>query len=129
MAELLAAKAERDGAAVEEAKAHAMLLLELEAKFSAELGRRGQAFEIVNEDNDLGIGPIVVKPPEELAVKRWDMKPDETPEDRAMLVTPCVVYPDNFSAVTRGRPLIVKRCAVAVLNLAGLGQKTRSGKF
>ncbi|HLK38685.1 MAG TPA: hypothetical protein VKU41_18105 [Polyangiaceae bacterium] len=127
-AELLREKAEREKQTQAEAEDHEMLCLELEAKYTSELGSRGVFFEIVNEENSLGVGPIVVKGADDVALKSWELN-EETPETRAKLATACVVHPANFTEVTRNRPILVKRCVLAIIALAGARSGPRTGKY
>jgi hypothetical protein len=120
--ELLAKKAERAAKLAEEKEAHELLCLELEDKYSTELGVRGRAFEIVNEDNSLGVGPIVVKTPTLLAQKIY-MQSDAktTPEVAGQYVCPCVVYPAELAVrqIFAARHQMCLRCAIALTALSG----------
>lgn len=129
--ELLAAKAEREAVAAVAVERHQDAILELEERFSRELGARGNAYEIVNEDNDCGVGPIVVKRAEDLAMKQWEAKEGDTPEDRFLLVRPCVVYPEagEFVRIATDRSKLVLRCCAAILALAGAKRAGRQGKY
>jgi hypothetical protein len=129
--ELLAAKAERDAVAAAAEQAHKDLVLELEDRYARSLGPRATAFEIVNEDNDCGIGPIVVKRAEDVAIKQWEAKDGDSPEDRFLLVRPCVLYPEagEFVKLTTDRSHLVKRCLNAILRLAGAKRVASQGKY
>lgn len=120
--ELLAKRADREAKLAQEAEAHEMLCLELEDKWSAELGLRGRAFEIVNEENVAGVGPIVVKLPTlaaQKAYQRSDAK--DSPEVAQIYVKPCVVYPapDVLSGILNDRHQLCLRCCLALTRLAG----------
>jgi hypothetical protein len=120
---LLQARAERQKKLADEDEAHADLVLELDDKYSTELGPRGRAFEIVNEDNSGGEGPIVVKMAEATAHKQYMASPTPTPlEDQFKYVRPSVLYPDGtvFADLGVRRPILVQRCCRALEHLAGL---------
>lgn len=129
--ELLAARAEREKALEAEREAHELLVLELENKHATEMGPRGRAFEIANEDNACGEGPIVVKPADAAAIKLWRSKDGNAPEDAFMMARPSVVYPDpqKFAELTARRPHLLDRTVSAILKLSGVRETIVQGKF
>jgi len=130
--QLLEARETRAQARKDAEQAHADLLLELEDRFETQLGPRGNAYEIVNEDNSCGEGPIVVKPADAVAMKLWKSKDGNTPEDALTLVRPCVVYPEaaQFAAMVSGnRSELLWRTLNAIVKLAGGREKVVQGKF
>lgn len=128
---LLAARALRESKLAEEREAHDMLVLELEDKYATELGPRGRAFEIVNEDNSCGEGPIVVRPADAVAIKLWRSKDGNAPEDALMMVRPSVLYPEGprFADITHRRPHLIDRTVTAILKLSGVREAATLGKF
>jgi hypothetical protein len=130
-AELLAAKAKRAQAAAEADEAHKDLCLELEEKFCTELGPRGQAWEMANEDNTCGEGPICVKLGDPTAHKLWTSKPGAAPEDQYAYVAPSVIYPERarFNEIAMRRPQLLGRAVQALTNLFGFSQGVLQGKL
>jgi hypothetical protein len=131
IARLTKAREERDEAARLAALAHQALCLELDDRFSRELGPRGQAWELVNEDNTNGEGPIVVKLGDPVAHKLWQSKPGAAPEDAFRYVEPSVVYPakDVFTAIVNRRPQLLLRATAAVTALFGFSEGVLRGKY
>jgi hypothetical protein len=126
--ELRANKATRDAKASEEADARELAILELEEKYTSELGKRGRYFEIVETPE----GPIVVKLGEGVLFKRLrDKKGEPTSDDIQQFVAPCVVHPDKttFSKMVEGRFGILTRCSDALLCLYRGEDTHRSGEF
>ena len=119
--ELLQARAARDEAATAAREAHDFLVLELEDRFSTELGKRGVAFEIANEENSGDAGPIVVKRGEAAAFKAYQSKDGASLEDTFAFVSPAVVYPDKpaWNAISMTAPALVYRACAALLQLYG----------
>jgi hypothetical protein len=130
-AKLLEARAEREAALAEQHEAHENLVLELEDKYAASLGFRGRAFEIANEDNTCGEGPIVVKPADAVAIKLWRSKEGNAPEDALTLARTCVLYPEaaKFADITHRRPHLLDRTVTAILKLSGVREQVVQGKF
>lgn len=127
---LLKARADREKAREDEQRAHDDLVLELEDKYETSLGPRGRAFQIANEDNACGEGPIVVKTADFANYKRWQMKDGDAPEDAIVLLRTCVVYPEPaaFESICGRRPHLIKRAVSAVIALAGVSAAARQGK-
>jgi len=128
--ELLAARAARQEAAQAEKEKHDDLVLELEDRFCNELGARGAAFEIVNEDNTCGEGPIVVKLGDPTAHKLWQSKAGASPEDAFAYVSPSVVYPEKtqWNALAVRRPQLLLRATAALTKLFGFSEEALKGK-
>jgi hypothetical protein len=128
--ELLAARAAREAEAALALEAHKRLVLELEDKFCTELGKRGEAWELVNEDNTNGEGPICVKLGDPTAHKLWQSKPS-TPEDQFTYVSPSVIYPDRarFNEIAVRRPQLLSRCTAAMTRLFGFSDEVLKGKL
>lgn len=125
---LLEAKARRESARAEKLEAIEVLVLELEEKFSEELGDRGVHFEIVDL-SDLLEEPIVLKLGEPVSWKKFTAsKMGEG--DVFDFVSPSVVYPkpDKFTAIVGARPHIGIRCAEALSLLFGVKNKEQAGK-
>lgn len=124
--ELLAKRAAREAKLAEEQEAHELLCLELEDRYCTELGVRGRAWQMVNEENDCGVGPIVLKPASLVAQKSY-MQNDArgTPEVAGAFVLPCVVYPPAetakaaFNDPASPRLQLLLRCALVLQMLAG----------
>jgi hypothetical protein len=129
--ELHAARSLREAKLQEEQQAHEDLVLELEDRYSRELGVRGRSFQIANEENACGEGPIVVKPADAASIKRWKMKEGNAPEDAFALASPCVLYPEGprFIEIQNRRPQLLEATVAAILQLAGVSQKVFQGKF
>lgn len=129
-AALLAAKALRAEAAAAAKQAHEDLCLELEDRFCTELGPRGQAWELANEDNTCGEGPICVKLGDPVAHKLWVSKPGAAPEDQLAYVGPAVIYPDRarFNEIAYRRPQLLGRAVQALTNLYGFSREVLAGK-
>jgi hypothetical protein len=128
---LLEARAERETKATLAKKAHEDLCLELDDRFSSELGVRGRDWEMVNEsENSNGEGPIVLKLGDPVAHKLWLSRPGSSPEDSFAYVKPMVVYPDGpaFAALAVRRPILLLRCVIAVSELFGQNRAVALGK-
>ena len=126
--ELRAAKAARDSQKKAEADARELACLELEEKFTKELGPRGTQFEII----DTPEGPIVVRLGEAVLFKRMRDKPGEAnSEDLQNFVSPCVVHPDKaaFSAMIEKRFGVLMRCSAALITLYSGAAAARAGEF
>jgi hypothetical protein len=111
-------------AAALEAAEHADLVLELKAKYSSELGPQGRAWQIVNEENLGGMGPIVVKLPDATVGgplhKKWQAA-DNSIESVTQYTLPAVVYPDagKYGGIASSRPLLAYRTGQALSLLFG----------
>jgi hypothetical protein len=127
---LLRARAEREEAARSEREAHELVVLELEDRFSSELGKRGSAFELVNEENSCGEGPIVVKAGDTVAHKAWMAKAGATIEDQFAYAVPWVIYPERelASALFLRRPQLLSRVVIALNQLYGQSHSVLLGK-
>jgi hypothetical protein len=92
---LLAEKEKRDDAEIEAAKLREIQELELDEKYSRELGPRGVAFDILKTSK----GPIAVRLGEAVLYKRFRAKyvgeKEPTLEDIQAFVQPCVLYPER----------------------------------
>jgi hypothetical protein len=135
LAKLRQEKAERDR--VWQAKKDAAELqgLELEARFSAELGRMGVDFAMVDA-TDYEEGFIVVKLGEDLLFRKYvdAVASVEGMVDAADLynfVAPNVVYPDQatYTQIVRRRGFLANRCADALSALHGVRQKKAVERF
>lgn len=127
-AEMLARKAEREKAQAEEDERHADLLLELEDRFEAELGRKGREYAIVDL-SDVGEGAVVVKRPEPAHMRTFkNSKMREA--DHYDLVKACLVHPDfeAFKSIAGRRDFVAVRCATAAAKLHGLKLEEDRGK-
>ena len=127
---LLAARAEREKAAAKQKEEHELLCLELEEKFCHDLGPRGQAWDMANEDNTCGEGPIAIKLGDPVAHKTWQAAPSVF-EDKLAYVAPWVVYPDKAKAleILHRRPELLTRCTVVMNKLFGFSLAAQQGKF
>lgn len=132
LAELEAKRAERDAKLAEEFEDHKLLCLELVEKYETELGARGRFFEIVNEDNAVGAGPIVVKPPTLLAQKIYTQSDAKTtPEIASAYVCPCVLYPSELLVrqIFNARQQLLLRCCIALTALSGYSDGDAQKKY
>ena len=131
LARLLAERAKREQEAAAVKEAHELLVLELESRFCAELGPRGQAWEMANEDNTCGEGPICVKLGDPVAHKLWVSKQGSAPEDQFAYVSPAVIYPEKarFNEIAVRRPQLLGRAVQALTNLYGFSQGVLQGKL
>jgi hypothetical protein len=124
--ELLAKRAAREAKLAVEQEAHELLCLELEDKYSTELGVRGRSWQMVNEQNDNGVGPIILKPAALVFQKSYmQNEARATPEVAGQFVLPCVIYPPAEAAKTifhdpaAPRLQLLLRCALALQALSG----------
>jgi len=117
----------------EDSAAHELEGLELEVRCERELGKRGDAYELV----DCGAeGWIVVKRIEGGAVlyKRFTGAmaggKDPTQEDLDLYVTPCIAIPEREAvrAIFERRPHLKLRCANALTTLFGAKEETTRSK-
>lgn len=132
LAELEAGHIARKEAAAQKTKLRKIEILELEEKYSTEIGERGVDFEIVNFNET----PVVVKLREAVLYKTYlsakrDTHGSPILEAQEKLVRACLVFPDvaKFVELTdkRGSP-VWGACATAIANLYnGLGE-TEEGK-
>ena len=126
LAELRAAKVEREKMRAEAEASREAEILELESRFEGELGERGAAFEFVTSAD----GVIALKLPEAVLTTRF-LESKVTAADVHDFVLPCVVHPskDEYRAIVSKRPLVANRCATALLSLAGAKKESDAGKY
>jgi len=134
IAELREAKAKRDAAREEkEEKANELEYLELEAKFDAELGPRGRAFEIINATS-LGEGFIVLKLGSGILWRNFEKalqkKDGPSVVDVESLIIPNLVHPspEKYRQIVMDRPFVADRCASALGDLYGVKAEHDKGK-
>jgi hypothetical protein len=129
LAELRTKKQEIDEERAKAREARELESLELEIRFTGELGPKGAQFEIV-DSGELGEGLIVVKLGPEVLLKRFLASKTTTPEDVAQFVRPCVVHPEpeTFDAIASRRPALAARACHALMNLYGLKKEDDAGK-
>jgi len=129
-AELEKVIADAQARAIAADEAHRDLVLELRAKHLGAGGREGHDFAIVNEDNDAGAGPIVLKLIDSTHNKKW-MAADNSPESQHAYVSSAVVYPDAaaFNAIADKRPILLTRCVAALEALFGARRGDQQKKF
>ena len=125
--------AEEAIARTEEARAdqeHSDLCLKLRSQYRKELGKEGQAFELVNEANKGGVGPIVLKKGTAVASKVWEQKcakteglPDEA--DQFQFIKDMVVFPERsvFGPIAVEYPQLRLACVAAAQRLYGFEAK------
>lgn len=133
--ELLAKRAAREAKLAEEREAHELLCLELEDKYCTELGVRGRTWQMLNEENDGGVGPIVLKPASLVSQKSYIQNDARgTPEVAGSFVLPCVLYPPPelarlaFNDPVVPRLQLLLRCAIAIQALAGFREEDSAKK-
>lgn len=126
-AELLAAREVREKAAAERAEAHELAVLELEDRFSTELGTRGVDFEIVEEGLET---PIVVKRALGVVYTKWRSDPN-TVQSTTEFIEASLVYPtrEEFHAIAKDFPPIRERCENAIAALFKAKFRGDAGKF
>lgn len=123
IAEFQAAKAEREAA---DAKRLREEVEDLEMRFDAELGPRGQDWEIVETPD----GAIVVAIGTVVAWKKFS-ESKMTMLDVENFVRPLVKYPEaaRYMALVDKRPAYAVRCANALATLYGAKGDQTTGKF
>ena len=125
---------QREEAEQLEALAREVELLELVERFETQLGKRGRAFEVI-EDDGHGEGPIVVKLGDSVLQQAFEaaVQKSETlgPAEMHNYVAPCVAYPsaEKAAEIFNRRPLLRSRCANAIANLFGAKRGNEKGKF
>lgn len=126
LAELENEEAARSAEAETEAKKRRHLELSLARKYSAEFGKRGVDFEVVNLD----LGVFAVRVPDALQYKKFIDRVGEGPEIAHQFVSTCLLFPktEEFNAFAAARPGIAVHCANAACKLAGLLSEKRAGK-
>jgi hypothetical protein len=120
-------RAKREDEARQRAEAVELEALELEEKYTAELGPRGVKFDMVTND----VGVFVVKLGEFVAHKRFNSKGDEvSEEDVFALVTPSLIYPPAITALPllRTHAGIAWDLALAMQRMYRARKETRAGK-
>lgn len=107
------------------------VLAELEVKLTATLGRRGEAFEIVDGGPE---GPIAMKLGESVLYKtyRTKVRADSLTEDDVLaFVTPSVIVPEQaaqFHEIVGRRRHLLAKCQAAMLVLYGGWEDKSRGK-
>jgi hypothetical protein len=129
-AQLLEARAERERLAAAEQEAHELLCLELEDRFCREYGKRGQGWDMANEDNSCGEGPICIRLGDPVSHKQWQAS-GSAPEDKQTYVAPYIVYPEKTLAleILHRRPELLGRAVMVMTRLYGFSQGILQGKF
>jgi hypothetical protein len=119
-------KAKRDKAIEDARDAAELEVLDLDEKFSKELGPRGIEFEIVTTS----VGPVVLKRGEAVLQNRLSQS-KVTDADVVEYVVPCVVHPtrEKFLDMIDKRPLIASRCALALATLFGAKANDDASKY
>jgi hypothetical protein len=127
-------RAEREAAYAASDAAFELRELELDAKYSAEIGRRGVDWAMVSEAKANVL--VIVKLGSDLAFRAYidAVTTTEGGVDAADLfafVAPCVVHPgqQEYAEIVRARGFIANRCADAVSSLHLVRQKKVEGKF
>ncbi len=136
LARLRAEKATREAAQTETREAAEIECLELESKFSSELGKLGVDFAMVF-DPDLGSdGIIVVKLGSDLAFRRFvdatvSASGLASSADMYEFVAPAVVHPtqEQYAALVRARGGLANRACDALSSLHRIRGKKIEGKF
>ncbi len=119
-------KAAREDAKRRAAEAHELEFLDLEEKYEADLGPRGQAFEMV--DSQFGI--VVVRPVAAIVTKRFNervAKLGDRPiplQDALEYVGPALLHPsrEDFVELCKRAEGLAYRCCLALQDLAGARQ-------
>lgn len=134
LARLRAEKAAREATLEDERVAFELRELELDARYTNELGRSGVDWAMVS-DVRLGV-IVVVKLGADLAFRRFTdavATAEGAPDADALFqfTAPCVVYPtqDEYAELVRKRGFVSNRCADAVMSLHAMRQKKIEGKF
>jgi len=134
---LRAEKAARDEAREAKRLAYEIEELELEARFEAELGPKGIAWNILDLTN-LGEGFVVVRPGETKAHKRFTgaisrVKDGQSIPDETFVayVLPALAHPmeKEFLAIANRRHEVWPRTANAIGDLQGFVQRDNAGKY
>ena len=128
--ELLKALADRAEAERKRRNAHELLCLELEDKFCTHFGARGQKWQMVNEADAVGAGPICLKPAEITVWKLWQSKASGY-EEQFAFVQPSVIFPDGavFNELVYRFPELLGHCVIALNALAGQNREELKGKL
>jgi len=114
-----------------EAKERRRQALLLEERYEAELGARGQDFEIV----ETIAGPIVIRRGESVLFKKfmaaYNGGKDPSIEDLHAYVTPCVEHPEReeFLKIVAKHPGIYRACANALADLHVGKERDTKGKY
>lgn len=117
---------EREKARLEAAEDRELEVLELEARFTAELGERGSQFEIVPTIE----GAIVVKLGPSVLQKKFNSAKNTSDADVHDFVSPCVVHPsvERYTEIVDRRPGIAWDCALALQKLFHGKDEAATGK-
>jgi hypothetical protein len=132
LADARQAKADREKKIEDASKIRELLVLDLEAKYDAELGPAGVAFEII-EFKQLD-KVCAVKRSAPVVVKRFDLaakkKTGQTDEDALEYVIPNLLHPskEEFRSWLGQHPSIVWECAGALRRMEGLRAQEVAGK-
>jgi hypothetical protein len=107
-----------------------VVLDELEVKLAKEIGRRGEAFELVDGGPE---GPIALKLGEAVLYKKYKAavaREKDTDEDLMAFVAPCVVVPEaaRFHEIVFARKHLLTKCGDALLKLYGAWEDKSRGK-
>lgn len=134
-ARLRSEKTKRDEAYAVADEAAQLEGLELEARFTEELGRPGVAFAMVDATGQEE-GFIVVKLGSDLAFRKYvdAVSNAEGSVDAAELyafVGPCVVHPsqEQYAEIVRRKGFLANRAAEALASLHGTRKKKLEGKY
>jgi|HubBroStandDraft_6_1064221.scaffolds.fasta_scaffold10345_6 hypothetical protein len=129
-AELVAKQAAREKELEEREEAHRDLCLELVDKYSGDLGVRGESWDLVNELNVGGVGPIIIKEGDPTKYKKWSSSPGLAPEDVAAYVLDSVVYPERREAadIIHRKPILGLEVVTALNGLFGAKEGKLRGK-
>jgi hypothetical protein len=132
LAEAREFRAQREAKRHEADQLRELLVLDLEAKYEAELGPRGAAYQVeVFEDLDK---VIVLKRPDRLVVKRFDeagkKKLGASEAETLDYVLPSLLYPtkEEFREWTKVHPSIVLECTGSLRQMEGLRIREQLGK-
>lgn len=135
--ELRAARAERRAKFAAALEAHEDLCDELEDRFETQLGRRGVAWDMINDGKDLDEtgqpyeavpewGPIAVKLGEPVTFKSFQSKSGAAIEDCGAFVLPAVIYPSKevWNGLATERGALVFRLTKALMGLHGVKKES-----
>lgn len=124
--DLRAKRAKRESEREAEAQARELQELELEDKYSTDLGPRGKAFEMVVTEH----GIVVVKLGDAATYKRYMASDKDAAESIHQFVAPNVVFPsrEEYGRLTVERPFVGVKCAGALLSLYGVKEDARAKK-
>jgi hypothetical protein len=128
LAKLEEEKAKREAKREEKAKLRKLEALQLEAKYSEELGEKGVKFDIHSTD----VGNFVLKLAEFISHKRFNAKSGNglAEEDVFAFVVPSVVFPDRDTTTRlfREHVQIAWRCAALLQAMSAAEGDAKAGK-